>query len=384
MRVQLLNGCQSAGKNFVRAPEELLYLSGQLARENIEFAVCDARAERLSARAVQERVADFRPNVCVLLSDSNRTGEDLSLLYKWQKESGFSICLIGNSVAERAREILSDHLFIDAIFHESFSPETVSFLQNSESKPKTISFRRNDGSLGIGNRIAISASSDADFISVPSPEFGRFPMQLYATPLSTRKPCTTMVTQTEFLQRSLANLEQEFEALAKQGIREICFMDNAFNLDENRLQAICESLIRQRYRFVWTCSALVESANVADLHIMRRAGCSGVRFFVSPTTNSQSLRRSIAIAKHCGLRVLLETRVGVEEEDKESAAARVADIIEFNADQVIFSADSDVDWQRRLVRHAYSQFYFRPGRLLRLASSRQRRKNTLVRLFHRT
>ena len=83
---------------------------------------------------------------------------------------------------------------------------------------------------------------------------------------------------------SLETLETELMQLREKGVKYISFIDDTFNLSENRLTAICRMMIDNKFNFEWNsffrCCALYKD-EIYDL--MQESGCKAVFIGVEST-----------------------------------------------------------------------------------------------------
>lgn len=359
--------CHSSKGAYVWAPSDLVYVTGYLRQAHIQYKVCDAIAENLDAKAVRRRMAEFNPDICIMLTGSATFRQDLPLLHSWQKDLEFDLYVMGNVPAFRPKEFLMEFLYVKGIFHNFFSDEIVPFLQGQMKNSKSISHRNEDASIHVGEinhwgALPGGKHRSKGLLEVPPPDFAAFPMEAYTTPLSMRTPVATVITAfgcpytckfcvastLNWYNRSLKSLEAEFDDLAQAGVRELFFMDSTFNVNSNRLMEVCELLIRKRYRFTWSCNIHSKNISMGDFHIMRRAGCHTVQIGVetanaethkefAPSKNDPQIRRAIGLAKESGLRVLAYFIVGFPNETKQMVRRTIDYAIDLDPDFASFS-----------------------------------------------
>ena len=78
-----------------------------------------------------------------------------------------------------------------------------------------------------------------------------------------------MVSQ-NYRTRTLDKLEQEFELLEKKyKVKSLYFLDEIFNLREDRTRELCEIL--KHYKFKWGCQIRPDILN--NMAEMKKAGC---------------------------------------------------------------------------------------------------------------
>lgn len=130
---------------------------------------------------------------------------------------------------------------------------------------------------------------------------------------------------------SVERVIRDTEETVALGFNGIFFQDDTFNVDKNRLLAICESFIRKglNKNMNWTVQlhpGLVKKDDIELLKIMKQAGCVQVEYGLESgssvtleylkksTTSLEQNKLAIDIAKRSGLRVLGTFIVGVQGE----------------------------------------------------------------------
>lgn len=84
--------------------------------------------------------------------------------------------------------------------------------------------------------------------------------------------------------RSPQNVVDEMEHLVTVfEVEHILFRDPMFSLQQKRVVAICEEILRRGLRVQWKCETRVDCLDEATIAIMGRAGCTGINFGVEST-----------------------------------------------------------------------------------------------------
>ena len=77
--------------------------------------------------------------------------------------------------------------------------------------------------------------------------------------------------------RSVASVERELDSLWRRGVANVVFVDDTFNVPEERFREICAMLIRRDFGFRWFSYFRCGSVRRADtFDLMARSGCAGV------------------------------------------------------------------------------------------------------------
>ncbi|MGQ9921436.1 MAG: B12-binding domain-containing radical SAM protein [Desulfobacca sp.] len=92
--------------------------------------------------------------------------------------------------------------------------------------------------------------------------------------------CSSHITMGKLYRfRSAENVLAEIDELVgRYRVNHIAFEDDTFTLNRERLETICQELIRRCYDLTWYCLSRVESMDLELARLMRRAGCRLVSF----------------------------------------------------------------------------------------------------------
>jgi radical SAM superfamily enzyme YgiQ (UPF0313 family) len=80
--------------------------------------------------------------------------------------------------------------------------------------------------------------------------------------------------------RTPANIVDEMEHLANQGVNICSFQDDSFSSNRNLVKALCEELIARNSKMPWMCRGRIDEVNYETLTLMKKAGCVMMGFGV--------------------------------------------------------------------------------------------------------
>ena len=81
--------------------------------------------------------------------------------------------------------------------------------------------------------------------------------------------------------RSAENVLEEIDFLVDNyKIKEVLFYDDHFTLNKQRLQDICNGLIKRKYNLTWCCFSRVDSLDLETAQLMKKSGCHMISFGV--------------------------------------------------------------------------------------------------------
>jgi radical SAM superfamily enzyme YgiQ (UPF0313 family) len=112
--------------------------------------------------------------------------------------------------------------------------------------------------------------------------------------------------------RSPEHVLGEMQQLNDMGYRSIYLTDDHFLLKRNRINDICEGMIKCKLQFKWGCEGRVDSVAVDQFPIMSRANCSFLAFGVESGTQKildrldkrqtlAQIEHAVSEAKRCGI-----------------------------------------------------------------------------------
>ena len=149
-----------------------------------------------------------------------------------------------------------------------------------------------------------------------------------------------------FRMRSPKNVVDELEFLHKTyGAENFTFYDDAFTVDQSRVEEICREIHDRNLRIKWDCGTRVDMVTKDLLQKMKDAGCIAVWFGVE--AGSQRLidamgkgfkatetKKAFKFAKEVGLMTIASVVLGFPGETRETAWETIKFIEEINPDDV--------------------------------------------------
>ncbi|MFZ7138843.1 MAG: B12-binding domain-containing radical SAM protein, partial [archaeon] len=148
--------------------------------------------------------------------------------------------------------------------------------------------------------------------------------------------------------RSAKNVVDEMEYLHKTfGSSTFTFYDDAFTVDQARVEEICKELHNRNLKLTWDCGTRVDMVNKELLQKMKDAGCIAVWFGVEAGSQlvldkmgkgftAQLTKKAFKMAQDIGLLTIASVVFGFPGETKETAMETIKFIQELNPDDVGF------------------------------------------------
>lgn len=113
--------------------------------------------------------------------------------------------------------------------------------------------------------------------------------------------------------RSPENILAEIKWLVeKHAVRSLFFFDDNFPVNKNRVIAICEGIIRNKWNLKWACCSHVKMINHEILKIMKASGCVAIDFGVESGDNNilininkcqncEDIKRAFSLTNEAGI-----------------------------------------------------------------------------------
>ena len=129
--------------------------------------------------------------------------------------------------------------------------------------------------------------------------------------------------------RSAENVYVEMEECVKKyKIKEIRFFDDNFAYDLDRVDQICQKLIKAKLNLTWYCSSRVDNINLSIMKTMKKSGCWGILFgaesgvqknlnMLRKNTTIEQTKKAVDLARKAGLKTVTPFIFGIPGETYE-------------------------------------------------------------------
>lgn len=282
-------------------PLDIPYLAAFLLSRSIACEVIEAGALRLPTATVCDRLkAAHASDSLVLVRTSLPTIDwDLDVCAAIRAAAApAAIALFGPAVPSLLRRIESADVLDYVVLGEPDSP----IAELAEGAPL-------DGIAGVMYRRADTAGwvrnaerpLERDLDSLPFPRWDLMPCDEYIIPQSSTSGrlrflpmlssrgcpfgcsyCPYPIGQgLKWRYRSPSNVVDEMEYLVRDfGVQHIVFRDPMFSMQQKRVIAICDEIVRRGLNVTWKCETRMDCLDEPTIASMARAGCTGVNFGV--------------------------------------------------------------------------------------------------------
>jgi radical SAM superfamily enzyme YgiQ (UPF0313 family) len=390
-------------------------------------SILDAFAERLSIARFKERVALDQYDVAAFTGMSPVIDTVNAAVSASRKHARFTV-LGGPHATVFKEKLLENNPDLDYVVFGEGEETFIELLGALEAgtSPATIA--------GVATREGSGPQRAfcSDLNDIPFPARDLLPMNKYRHPLSAGR-VTTMITSrgcpypcifcdkgvfgSNWRARSAENVLSEIDEVVNRfKVNSIIFYDDLFTLKHDRLEAICEGIIRKNYRISWKAEGRVDIVDPDTLRLMKRAGCDTVAYgvetanqagldYLRKKTTPAQIRSAFEMTRNAGLKTMGYFILGIPVETYKDAVRTIDFAVEIKTDFAQFSVLSplpgtrlhddamDKGWYRRIaaqnvsdkdllrpvvisdnwsedslisiVREAHRRFYMRPSYMIK-------------------
>ena len=339
----------------IQQPLGLAYLAASLEKNGHEVNVIDAGVLNYSYEQIASEIRLHGPDIIGITCVTPSYTKTLNLATRLKKEFALPILIGGPHVTAVTEETMRNDCFDIAVLGEG--DFTVVHLADTIqdggdlSKVEGIAYRHDGELIRTPPRPYVE---DLDALPFPARHLLPQLSEYKPTPSAYRNlPQATMITSrgcpyrcafcdrsvfgNRYRSRTAQNVVDEMELLiTKYGAKEIRFWDDTFNVDPQRVTAICEEILARKLDVTWTCLGRVNHMNETILEAMAKAGCwqveygieSGNQEILNGITKGQTLdlvRRVVRMTREAGIGVRGFFMLGLPGETE----ATMRDTIEF-------------------------------------------------------
>lgn len=342
-------GANKAG--FAWPPLDLMMISGCLEHYGFPASIFDFNNTRMTFEDVRRTIIAEKPKIVVFSTSSTTIYSDLKIadIAKEISKDVLTVA-IGVHVMALPEEILGYTQNLDvAVYNE---PEWVilNLVKNNYNPVDVlgICYRRGDEIRKNPPQPNIENLEDLGF-----PSHEKIPMHIYYDFTAKRKPITHIMAQRgcvgqcafcclptfggKFRQRTIPHIIQELKWIQQLGYKEVFWDDARLTVDRDWSHELMDKIIENKINLTWSCNDHATSAISRDSELlkkMKKAGCYLIRLGLE-SANMQILknikkgitpdqvRKTAAMIKKTGMRVLLFAILGLPGETRETMAETI-------------------------------------------------------------
>jgi radical SAM superfamily enzyme YgiQ (UPF0313 family) len=286
--------------------------------------------------------------------------EVVSLVEKIQQSSPQIPIIVGGPYVTTMMEEIFEGIDVDyAVYGEgeiTFS-EFIYFLKK-ERKVEAINglIYRNEENIIVKNP---PRKQIKDLDEIPFPAYDLFKMNKYPMHrITTTRGCpykcvfcnSSSIWDWKWRKRSVENIVEEIQFLLKNHEKKVFFLnDNTFNVDLERIELFCNTLIEKKIDILWSTPVKVEIMTQEVAALMKKAGCYNVGVGIESANNEilknirkkttiEEINQGISIFKKAGIEVLGQFVIGSPGETLETVKESIDYAKKSELDFVMFYA----------------------------------------------
>jgi radical SAM superfamily enzyme YgiQ (UPF0313 family) len=308
-----------------------------------EIEVIDAKTEELSYDALEERIRNAAPDIVAISTMTFNLLDVIESARRVKNVNADILVCVGGPHPSIFPELTAKIKEIDyAILGEG---EIVfgEFLRHVQEKRDLSDLK----GIAFGQNGKIICTDRSDFIrdldELPFPARELTDIQSYFSPLSHRRPITTMMSSRgcphrcifcdrphlgkKFRMRSPKNVVDEMEHCRGLGIEDIFFYDDTFTLNKKRVAEICQEIKRRKLEIGWDIRTRVDAVDEQMLRDLKESGCARIHYGIESGSPEilKELRKDIDLeqaikvfqyTRKMGIKTLAYFMIGNPKEEK--------------------------------------------------------------------
>jgi anaerobic magnesium-protoporphyrin IX monomethyl ester cyclase len=342
-------------------PLGLGYLAAVLEKNKHKVDVIDCQASHLTYEDFRNEISKRKPDMVGLTSTTLTYKSALEVIRIAKQVHPNCITVIGGChVSFWDKNALKECPELDFVVRKEGEITIVEVVERLEAGKDL------DGVLGVTYRKGeeIVQNPDRPYIedldSLPFPSHNLWPLEnlrKYGNiifPLMTSRGCVfwcefcsaVRMFGRGYRMRSAKNVVDEIEYIHKTyGAENFTFYDDAFTVDQPRVEEICRLLHERKLKVKWDCGTRVDMVTRDLLQKMKDAGCIAVWFGVEAGSQevldemgkgftATRTKEAFKMAQEIGLMTIASVVLGFPGETRETAMKTVNFIKEINPDDV--------------------------------------------------
>ena len=313
-----------------KPPLGILYLASTLKRDtNHDVKVLDSQVLKYNYKKVVDYALEYQPDLIAISAwtDWWYSAFMTGMLIKKALPNS-KLCYGGPHVSIYPQETL-DLPFVDMVI-KGDGEIPIMYLSNLIANNKISNLVpglhfKEYGVKEVPNDIFVHPNLD----ELPIPDRTLLPIKKYSSVLAKNSFITTMITSRgcphrctfcklnfqKNIARSAESVINEFKIVESLGISEIEIYDDTFTWSKERLIQICEGLIKNKNKILWSVRDRVNKTNIDILKLMYKAGCRRIHYGIESGVQKviDKMRKQIKVedaitavnnAKKAGMSVL--------------------------------------------------------------------------------
>ncbi|MEM7517687.1 MAG: radical SAM protein, partial [Planctomycetota bacterium] len=304
----------AVNEELLYPPIELAHVAGVLLEDGFDVAIHDADALGLDSDGAHVAIRAFEPDFICLDSSSTSLDRDLALAGRLRKELSIPVAILGSQVTFTPGEIFeADAVDVVVRGEPEYTVRDIARRVRDKASLEGVegtTWKR--GADDIVHEPEREKIKDLDALPIPARHLlnnqaYRFPgLEEPVTTVKSSRGCPlncsfcgyTLAQGLRFRFRSPENVIAELCDLHRtHGLRQVVFRDPIFTTRKDRVEAICDGILREKLDLQWQCETAVKVLDRPLLQKMAAAGCTHISLGVESGND-------VIQKKHCGAKLL--------------------------------------------------------------------------------
>lgn len=347
-------------------PLFLAYAAAVLEKNNLEVELIDCRPNYITLEELKEKITD---DVGLIILQTSTPSIYLDLktagILKELNEN-IKIGLVGTHPTVFDYQILKENKYIDLILRGEYDyaiKDVAWAIKNNENfrEIKGITYREGVNVIKNEDREYIK---NLDELPLPARHF--LPIEKYFEPLFIGKPALRLISSRGcpftctfclwpqlmygrfFRARDPMKVVDEIELLKNEyKIKEYYFDDDTFTIDPERIEKICNEIIKRKINLPFQCLGRVNTVIPEMLKKMAEAGCRIIRYGVESSSpvilknirkqiTPEQIKFAFKKTKDAGIKTHATIMFGLPGETKETVEETIKFVLELDPDYAQF------------------------------------------------
>jgi anaerobic magnesium-protoporphyrin IX monomethyl ester cyclase len=347
--------CSASSKaDYYWPPIDFVVLSGILKEFNL--SLIDAIADKTPIAKILEHIKKREITYVISLVSAIDFDNEIKILETIKQfNNKIKIIVIGD-IAFFEREKVISMRSIDAIILDFTTPEIIKYILNSNNdKIKDIIYK-------IDKKIIFNGVEKRKKFSYGGADFSIFNLNKYSIPYAIYHPIAPILMnygcpyKCEFCAsgrigyriREIEETKKEIKRISDQGFKELFIRDFNFTTNRAFVIEICNFIIKNNIKIIWSCEARVDNVNREMLNLMKLAGCYLIFFGVEvasqnkleeleKNTSLTQIKEVFSYCKRIGIKTLASFILALPGDTREDIIATINFAKQIDTDYASFN-----------------------------------------------
>jgi GT2 family glycosyltransferase/radical SAM superfamily enzyme YgiQ (UPF0313 family) len=337
---------------YMPFPFFLAYATSLLKESGFSTILIDALAQKMTRLQFYNQIREHRPDVIALEVSSFSLDNDLEVAKELKNQyPKTSMILMGLSKEIQQENFLKRNSFIDYVIAGEYEETLLELVHNIRTN---VPYKKIKGCIFLDTQGKFQSLEPRPLIEdidrLPWPDRSQLPMHLYhdepgnipvpSVQMWGSRGCPfqcifcgwpqIMYGCNQYRERNIIDMANEFEWLVTEwGFKSVYFDDDTFNVNQKRITAFCNELIRRGLNIPWAAMCRADLVSEPLIKAMKESGVHALKFGLESADqnaidtmkkglNLEKSVKNIHLVQNYGIKTHLTFMFGLPGETKES------------------------------------------------------------------